>query len=79
MAWIGKHMTTITLLLELHAMCHFRSTEGQATLSKSELKRWCDKGSVIINTEKVKWDEVMDFPIFSMVLHPKGDLRCTLL
>jgi hypothetical protein len=72
-------MKALDLLLQLHAMCHFRSTEGQAVLSKSELKRWCDKGSVIVNSEKVKWDEEMDFPIFSFILHPKGDLRCTLL
>ena len=38
-------MTTLNLLLELHAMCRFRSTEGQAELSKSELKRWCDENN----------------------------------
>lgn len=71
--------TILNLLLDLHAVCRFRSTEGKAELSKSEMKRWCDKGSVLINGEKVKWDEPFDFPVFSMVLHPKGEQRCTLM
>ena len=71
-------MKILDLLLELHALCHFHSTEGRPELSKSELRRWCERGSVIINGEKVKADEAFDFPVFSMVLHPKGDLRCTL-
>ena len=72
-------MTTLSLLSDLHILCHFRSTEGKAELSKSEMKRWCEKGSVLINGEKVAWNEELDFPIFSMILHPKGEQRCSLL
>lgn len=71
-------MTILNLLLDLHAVCHFRSTEGKSELSKGELKRWCEKGSVIINGEKASWNEPLDFPVFSMVLHPKGEHRCSL-
>lgn len=71
--------TVLNLLLELHTVCHFRSTEGKAELSKSELKRWCDKGSILINGEKIQWNEPLDFPVFSMILHPKGNFRCTLI
>lgn len=72
-------MKLLDLLVELDKLCRFRSTEGKAELSKSELKRWFDKGSVLINGEKAKWDEPFDFPVFSMVLHPKGERKCSLL
>ena len=72
-------MTILNLLLDLHSVCHFRSTEGKSELSKGELKRWCSLGSVLINGERVNWDEPFDFPVFSMVLHPKGVKRTTLL
>ena len=72
-------MKLLDLLVNLDKLCHFRSTEGKAELSKSEMRRWCERSSVRINGETMKADEELDFPIFSMVLHPKGDRRCTLL
>ena len=72
-------MKLLDMLMELDKLCHFRSTEGKAELSKSEMKRWFDKGSVLINGEKAKWDEPWDFPVFSFVLHPKGEKRCSLM
>jgi len=72
-------MKMLDLLTDLHTICHFRSTEGKAELSKSEIKRWFDKGSVLVNGEKSKWDEPWDFPVFSLILHPKGEKRCSLL
>lgn len=72
-------MKLLDLLVALNNSCHFRSTEGKAELSKSEMKRWFTNSSVIINGEKCAWDEPFDFPVFSMVLHPKGERCCTLL
>lgn len=40
--------------------------------SNSEVRRWCNAGSVLINSEPVVWDEEIDFPIISIVLFPKG-------
>lgn len=54
------------------------SRERQGFASTSEKKRWLQKSAVIVNGERVSWDEPMDFPIFSMVLFPKGS-RVTLL
>ena len=71
-------MTTIAMLTTINSLCKLRSTEGKSEVSKSEFKRWCEKGSVLVNGEKMKWDEELDFPIFSFILHPKGN-RITLV
>ena len=49
-----------------------------APASNSEVQRWCSTGQVVINGEKVAWNEELDFPIFSVVVFPKGK-RVTLL
>jgi hypothetical protein len=55
------------------------SREGQIKVaSNSEIQRWCQAGNVLINSEKVDWDEDMDFPIFSVIVFPRGK-RVTLL
>ena len=72
-------MKLLDLLVDLDKLCHFRSTEGKIELSKSEMKRWFMNSSVIINGEKCAWDEAWDFPVFSLILHPKGERCCTLL
>lgn len=66
-------MIAWNFLRELHQVCSFQSREkprsGKA--STSELKRWLQNGVLVINTEKVSWDEEIDFPIISVVLFPK--------
>lgn len=68
-------------LSNVNALCQFPSVEVPGKkASKSELQRWLDQGSVLINGERVSRDELMDFPIISVVLFPKSDQRrCTLL
>lgn len=73
-------------LRSLHEICHFTSIEKKVRTipaqgdqpahntmeaSASELKRWLQQGAVVINGEKVAWDEPMDFPIHSVVIFPK--------
>ena len=67
-------------LLHLHEVCNFQTKEGKKVgrASNSELKRWIQNNVLQINGESVKWDEPMDFPIFSVVLFPKS-ARITLL
>lgn len=76
-------MTAWKFLIDLHAVCHFMSRENRTRsdaapgslrmeASRSELKRWLMQGAVVINGEKVDWDEEMDFPIHSVVLFPSG-------
>jgi len=73
----GVGMNAWELLMNLNKVCHFMSRERSGKASNSELKRWIKNQALVINGEKVKWDEIMDFPIFSVVLFPKN--RVTLL
>ena len=59
-------------LMDLNSVCHFMSRERTGKASNSELKRWIKNQALVINGERVKWDEVMDFPITSVVLFPKN-------
>ena len=48
------------------------SRERVAVASKSELQRWFNAGNVVMNGERVEWNESMDFPLISVVLFPNG-------
>ena len=68
-------MTAWEFLRNLHTVCHFQTKEkGTGTASNAELKRWIQSQSLVINGERVTWDEVMDFPMFSVVLFPKNPI-----
>lgn len=66
-------MTVLDLLRDLHSVCHFQTREGKKVgrASASELKRWIQNKALIINGEQVTFDELIDFPIISVVLFPK--------
>ena len=66
-------------LCELHKDCHFQTIEGKRVgdASKSELKRWIQQRVVMINYTFPAWDEPMNFPVFSLVLFPKGGMKRT--
>ena len=64
-------MTAWEWLRDLHTVCAFQSRERGGVASVSELKRWLQNGAVVVNGEKVAWDENMDFPMGSVVLFPK--------
>ena len=54
--------------------------ENQAQpMSNGELKRHMQQGGVLVNGEKVLPDEVIDFPVFSLVFFPKSVARRTTL
>jgi hypothetical protein len=56
----------------------FYSTERPPSkITNSELRRWFQKGSIIINGKKVSWNDVIE-DIESLVLHPKGKRKTTL-
>lgn len=46
--------------------------------SRSEIKRWIQNKAVLFNHEPAGWDEMIDYPIFSLVLFPKSKHRTTL-
>ena len=54
------------------------SVETPCTIaSNGEIRRWCKNKAVIINTETVDWDELVDFPVFSIVFFPNSAKRRT--
>jgi hypothetical protein len=62
----------------LHKNFRLFSRERLAFASKSELRRWCDAGSVHFNAEPVAWDELINFPISSVVIFPGAKRQITL-
>lgn len=77
---INKPLTAWDWLKSLHEICHFQTKEGKKVgkATNSELKRWIQNKALIINGEVVEWNELIDFPIFSVALFTKHN-RITLL
>ena len=69
-----EYQTAWNFLKELHSVMHFQSREGakRGKASSSELKRWIQNKAFIINGETVTPEELIDFPVFSVVLFPKN-------
>ncbi len=56
------------------------STETPCTqMSNGELRRLMQQGAVICNGERLDPNELIDFPVFSLVFFPKSDKRKTTL
>lgn len=71
-------MTCWDFLKELNQVCHFMSRERTGKATNSEMKRWLQNNSVIINGVRPKFDDPVDFPVTQMVLFPKKN-RVTLM
>lgn len=71
-------MTAWDFLKSIHSACQFMSRERTGKASNSELKRWLQNKSVIINGKRPAFDDDIDFPITQMVLFPKKN-RVTLM
>jgi len=73
--------TIFQFLKEIHQICQFCSVETPTRdgrvhhPSNSELRRWIEQGSLLINNEKCKPDEILDFPLISVVLFPKSGVK----
>jgi len=46
--------------------------------SNSELRRWFEKSSILINGVVAKIDDQIVFPVHEVVFHPKGKRRTTM-
>lgn len=56
----------------------FWSRELNNIASNSEIRRWLDNSAVRFNGKPMKPKEMLDFPLHSVIIFPKGD-RITLL
>lgn len=72
-------MNILTYLNNLRPALPFSTEKPCTIVSNSELRRWIANGSVLFNSERVTWDEEVDFPVFSLVFFPKSDNRKTTL
>lgn len=69
------------LLKSINEVCCFHSKQQRGKrATNSELYNWIKQGSLVLNGEICNDPkEVIDFPIFSVVLFPKSKHRTTLL
>ena len=75
-------MKAIDFLEEISEYCgKFHSREfPKQKASKSEMKRWLNSSSVIVNGVKpTKWDSEIEFPVSQLVLFPKSEGRITIV
>jgi len=74
-------MTALQYILSIHnfgsglTKTGFWSHEQNKIASNSEIRRWIENGSILINHERVTCNEVIDFPLHSVILFPKSDKR----
>lgn len=47
-------------------------------MSNGELRRLCEQGAVLLNTERVVINEPVNFPVHSIVFFPSGERRTTI-
>lgn len=48
-------------------------------MSNAELRRHIAQGGVLVNGERITVDELIDFPVFSLVFFPKAARRTTIV
>ena len=72
-------MTHLEYLISLRNALPYSSEQPGKTASNSEIRRWLLNGTVLFNTEKAAFDELVDYPIFSLVFFPKSEKRRTTL
>lgn len=70
-------MNTLDYLIGLRPALPFSSEKPCTPVSNSELKRWIANGTILINTERVVAEEIIDYPVFSLVFFPKSEKRRT--
>jgi hypothetical protein len=75
------NVTALEYVLRLHQLGNkagFWSRELKATASNSEVRRWVEQGGVRFNGRILKVKDMLDFPLYSVVMFPKGN-RITIL
>lgn len=70
--------TAFDFIMRYHSRWPFWSRELKDFASNSEVRRWLDNSAARFNGRAMKPKEVLDFPLYSVILFPKGQ-RITLL
>ena len=72
-------MNILTYLNNLRPAIPYSSEKPCSLMSQSELRRHINSGVVLINHERVTWDEELDYPVMSLVFFPNSKKRRTTL
>ncbi len=75
LAWLNSLRPALPLSIEQPPT---KDNPAQS-MSNGELKRYMQQGGVLVNGEKIAPDELIDFPVFSLVFFPKSAKRTTLV
>jgi len=75
LAWLNSLRPALPLSIEQPPT---KETPAQP-MSNGELKRHMQQGGVLVNGERVAPDELIDFPVFSLVFFPKSTKHRTTL
>lgn len=75
-------MTALSYIVSIHKYAShpdvktgYWSHEQNRIASNSEIRRWIDQGAIVFNNEKVLPTEMLDFPIYSVIMFPKSGKR----
>lgn len=77
---LPEPLTAHQFIVRLNTMSSFWNHEEKKAASNSFLHRKIKEGSILFNGERMEPEELIDFPLFSLVMFPKSDAkRCTLV
>lgn len=71
--------TVLEFLISLRPALPMSRERSCAETSNSELRRWLRDQSVVLNGERVRADDLVDFPVTSLVFFPKSQKHRTTL
>lgn len=74
-----QYLNSLRPALPLSIECPPSKEKPAQQMSNGELRRHMAQGGVLINGERVAPDEVIDFPVWSLVFFPRSDKRRTTL
>ena len=72
-------MNILTYLQQIREALPMSSERPCTYTSNSELRRWIKQGVILFNTERVEFDEEVDFPVFSLVVFPNSKRKTTII
>lgn len=76
---VMTHPTVIQFLANLRPALPMSAERPCTPMSNGELRRHLKQGGVLINGQTSSPEELLDFPVFSLVFFPKGARRTTLV
>lgn len=72
---LHEPLSAIQFMVRLNTLSPFWNAEENKPASNSVLRRWIEQSAILFNGERMKFDELIDFPLFSLVLFPKSSAK----